>query len=119
MEAILMHILSLSHSHRNLIIKMSYDIVFHSIGIKVQKGSLVAIVGTVGSGKSSILSAILGEMHKTRGTIQVQVIRMQSSYNSIVSLFICSVLFYSLLSYDCMFGHKPALLLGIDVFLIC
>merc|ERR1719376_115802 len=32
------------------------------VTLKVKKGSLVAIVGQVGSGKSSLLSAILGEM---------------------------------------------------------
>ena len=32
--------------------------------MKVKKGSLVAIVGKVGSGKSSLISGLLGEMHK-------------------------------------------------------
>ena len=36
----------------------------HSISIKLQKGSLTGIAGLVGSGKSSILSAILGEVGK-------------------------------------------------------
>ncbi|GAA5915191.1 hypothetical protein JCM6882_001133 [Rhodosporidiobolus microsporus] len=33
------------------------------ISLSVKKGSLVAVVGQVGSGKSSLLSALLGEMH--------------------------------------------------------
>lgn len=33
-----------------------------NINLTIKKGSLVAIVGQVGSGKSSLLSAILGEM---------------------------------------------------------
>jgi ATP-binding cassette subfamily C (CFTR/MRP) protein 1 len=33
---------------------------------------LVAVVGAVGSGKSSVLSAILGEMTKTSGTVSVR-----------------------------------------------
>ena len=32
------------------------------ISFEIPKGSLVAVVGQVGSGKSSLLSAILGEM---------------------------------------------------------
>ena len=35
-----------------------------NINMKVKKGSLVAIVGKVGSGKSSLISGLLGEMHK-------------------------------------------------------
>ncbi|KAI8838941.1 P-loop containing nucleoside triphosphate hydrolase protein [Chytridium lagenaria] len=35
-----------------------------NINLNVEKGSLVAVVGTVGSGKSSLLNAIVGEMKK-------------------------------------------------------
>lgn len=41
------------------------------VNIKIQRGQLVGIVGTVGSGKSSILSAILGEMHLRTGAVRV------------------------------------------------
>lgn len=41
------------------------------IELSVEKGSLVAIVGPVGSGKSSLISAILGEMHKISGSVNV------------------------------------------------
>ena len=43
------------------------------INIKVQKGSLVAVVGPVGAGKSSLLSAILGEMYKQSGSVNSHV----------------------------------------------
>ncbi|CAB4057844.1 ABCC1 [Lepeophtheirus salmonis] len=41
------------------------------IDLDIEKGSLVAIVGQVGSGKSSLLSGILGEMEIVRGSINV------------------------------------------------
>lgn len=37
------------------------------INLKVRRGELVAIVGMVGSGKSSLLQALLGEMEKRSG----------------------------------------------------
>ncbi|KAL3882083.1 hypothetical protein ACJMK2_028455 [Sinanodonta woodiana] len=42
-----------------------------SINLKIPQGSLIAVVGQVGSGKSSLLSAILGEMEKISGNIAV------------------------------------------------
>ncbi len=39
---------------------------------RVEEGALVAVVGTVGSGKSSLLSAILGEMTKVEGDVNVK-----------------------------------------------
>ncbi|KAK7356408.1 hypothetical protein VNO80_15679 [Phaseolus coccineus] len=42
-----------------------------NINLEINKGELTAIVGTVGSGKSSLLASILGEMHKNSGKIQV------------------------------------------------
>lgn len=39
------------------------------ISLHVPKGSLIAIVGRVGSGKSSLLAAILGEMKKESGIV--------------------------------------------------
>ncbi|KAH9499737.1 Multidrug resistance-associated protein 1 [Bulinus truncatus] len=42
------------------------------INISIKPGSLVAVVGTVGCGKSSLLSAILGEMEKLKGSVTVK-----------------------------------------------
>ncbi|CAH0750174.1 unnamed protein product [Diatraea saccharalis] len=43
--------------------------VLKNINLHVPRGSLVAVVGAVGSGKSSLLSALLGEMNKVSGRI--------------------------------------------------
>ena len=39
----------------------------------VETGSLVAVVGRVGTGKSSLVQCILGEMEKLTGAVNVQV----------------------------------------------
>ncbi|KAF7478495.1 multidrug resistance-associated protein 1-like [Marmota monax] len=44
--------------------------VLKDLNMKIPEGALVAIVGHVGSGKSSVLSAILGEMQKLTGVVQ-------------------------------------------------
>ncbi|KAG8182126.1 hypothetical protein JTE90_002620 [Oedothorax gibbosus] len=43
-----------------------------NINLNVPKGKLVAIIGPVGSGKSSLLSAVLGEMCKKGGSIDIK-----------------------------------------------
>lgn len=47
------------------------------------EGSLVAVVGHVGSGKSSLLSALLGEMDKLEGTVAVKVAALTLSHNTL------------------------------------
>lgn len=47
--------------------------VFASVSLDIKPGRLVAVVGAVGSGKSSLMSALLGEMHSTKGFINIQV----------------------------------------------
>ncbi|KAJ8344973.1 hypothetical protein SKAU_G00291660 [Synaphobranchus kaupii] len=42
------------------------------VSVRVPRGSLVAVVGHVGSGKSSLLSALLGEMEKRSGRVTVR-----------------------------------------------
>uniref|UniRef100_A0A8C6UBS9 ABC-type glutathione-S-conjugate transporter n=1 Tax=Neogobius melanostomus TaxID=47308 RepID=A0A8C6UBS9_9GOBI len=42
------------------------------INVRVPRGSLVAVVGHVGSGKSSLLSAMLGETEKRNGSVSVK-----------------------------------------------
>lgn len=45
--------------------------ILKNINISIKKGSLTAIVGPVGAGKSSLISAFLGEMEKLTGTVNV------------------------------------------------
>nr|WPH24505.1 ABC transporter subfamily C1 [Tetranychus urticae] len=45
--------------------------VLKDIDMKFERNKLVAIVGTVGSGKSSLISAILGDLYKSKGLINV------------------------------------------------
>ncbi len=44
-----------------------------NINMRIKRGHLVMIVGPVGCGKSSLLSALLGEMHKLGGRVNTQV----------------------------------------------
>lgn len=44
-----------------------------SITFSVPEGSLVAVVGQVGCGKSSLLSALLAEMDKVEGHVAIKV----------------------------------------------
>uniref|UniRef100_A0A674GVW9 ABC-type glutathione-S-conjugate transporter n=1 Tax=Taeniopygia guttata TaxID=59729 RepID=A0A674GVW9_TAEGU len=43
-----------------------------SVTLDIMPGSLVAVVGAVGSGKSSLVSAMLGEMENIKGHINIQ-----------------------------------------------
>jgi ABC-type transporter Mla maintaining outer membrane lipid asymmetry ATPase subunit MlaF len=45
------------------------EIVLKGINTEVQRGVLAAVVGTVGSGKSLLLSRIMGEMEKVSGKV--------------------------------------------------
>ncbi|KAJ6225732.1 hypothetical protein RDWZM_004277 [Blomia tropicalis] len=47
------------------------SITLKNINLSIKKGSLVAIVGPVGSGKSSLISAILGDMERLCGWVNV------------------------------------------------
>jgi ATP-binding cassette, subfamily C (CFTR/MRP), member 1 len=40
-----------------------------NLKMHVQNGEFVALVGRIGSGKSSVLNALIGEMRKTRGEV--------------------------------------------------
>ncbi|XP_022257786.1 canalicular multispecific organic anion transporter 2-like, partial [Limulus polyphemus] len=63
-EAISMDDTSLSWSR-------SSDPILKDIRLHVKKGQLVAVVGQVGTGKSSLLLALLGEMYKLTGFINL------------------------------------------------
>lgn len=43
--------------------------ILEEINLYAKKGQLVAIVGQLGSGKSSLISALLGDMHKLGGVV--------------------------------------------------
>ncbi|KDE07748.1 hypothetical protein MVLG_02020 [Microbotryum lychnidis-dioicae p1A1 Lamole] len=52
--------------------KSSTESILSDINLSVKKGEVLAVVGRVGSGKSSLLSAILGEMTKIDGSVTVR-----------------------------------------------
>ncbi|CAN0032979.1 unnamed protein product, partial [Heterosigma akashiwo] len=42
------------------------------LNLRAREGELVAVVGLVGSGKSSVISALMGEMHRVCGSVMVK-----------------------------------------------
>uniref|UniRef100_A0A673B4P9 ATP-binding cassette, sub-family C (CFTR/MRP), member 2 n=1 Tax=Sphaeramia orbicularis TaxID=375764 RepID=A0A673B4P9_9TELE len=44
----------------------------NNVSLDIKPGRLVAVVGAVGSGKSSLISALLGEMHRKKGFINIK-----------------------------------------------
>ena len=58
------------------------DWMLQDLELQVKRGSLVAVVGAVGSGKSSLLSALLGHMPRLRGKL---VWRLQGAKPAFVS----------------------------------
>ena len=46
----------------------------YSINLDVGEGQLIGVVGHLGSGKTSLISSILGEMKKISGIVNVKVI---------------------------------------------
>ncbi|XP_029464337.1 multidrug resistance-associated protein 9 isoform X2 [Rhinatrema bivittatum] len=51
--------------------KEKNQIILHNINLSVRKGQILGICGNVGSGKSSIFSAFLGQMVLNNGTVSV------------------------------------------------
>lgn len=49
----------------------------------------MAVVGQVGAGKSSLISAMLGEMETLQGHVNISVRKACSSYLRLVSLAVC------------------------------
>ena len=52
--------------------KEAAQAVLSNISLEVREGELLAIVGAVGAGKSSLMSAILGDSVKVSGTVRVR-----------------------------------------------
>uniref|UniRef100_A0A8B9K2A1 ATP-binding cassette, sub-family C (CFTR/MRP), member 2 n=1 Tax=Astyanax mexicanus TaxID=7994 RepID=A0A8B9K2A1_ASTMX len=48
------------------------DLSYSAVSLQVSPGALVAVVGAVGSGKSSLVSALLGEMHSLSGSVNIK-----------------------------------------------
>ena len=44
---------------------------FHNIDLSIKRGEFIIVTGTIGSGKSSLLSAIAGSMVKTTGSVKL------------------------------------------------
>ena len=40
-----------------------------NVSLTIPRGQLVAVVGTIGSGKSSLLQGLIGEMRRTAGSV--------------------------------------------------
>jgi ABC-type multidrug transport system fused ATPase/permease subunit len=59
--------LALRVVHADFAWESSGPATLRDLTLSVEPGQFVAIVGTVGAGKSSLLSAVLGEMHKRTG----------------------------------------------------
>lgn len=57
---------------RRCLLNLLFVFIF-SINVEIKKGKLIAVVGQVGAGKSSLLSAFLGEMDKLQGTVSQSV----------------------------------------------
>ena len=58
--------------------------------MKVQHGQLVAIVGQVGTGKSSLICSLLGELIKLQGLVKVKVLNISEVSWMNLKLFLTS-----------------------------
>ena len=63
-----------SDAEDSIDIVLFYYFITYSINLNIKPGQLVAVVGHVGAGKSSLISALLGEMEKMGGHVSVKVI---------------------------------------------
>ncbi|PON77820.1 ATP-binding cassette containing protein [Parasponia andersonii] len=50
--------------------KEEWNLVLNNVSLGLQRGSFIVVIGEVGSGKSSLLNSILGEMRLVHGSIQ-------------------------------------------------
>ena len=70
--------------HWNFLLYKTLYVNKYSIELTIPRRSLVAVVGTVGCGKSSLVSAILGEMENLNGDVIVNVNKFSMKTPSIV-----------------------------------
>ncbi|KAF9207493.1 hypothetical protein BGZ49_000308 [Haplosporangium sp. Z 27] len=52
-------------------VEKNYDPTLIDINLSISRGNLTAVVGKVGQGKTSLLSAIIGDMYKRQGSAKV------------------------------------------------
>ena len=50
--------------------------ILHGLTLKIQHGAFLVVTGPIGSGKSSLLKAMLDKMHSTEGTLSVRSVKM-------------------------------------------
>ena len=62
------------------------------MNLRVKPGQLVAVVGQVGAGKSSLIQALLGEMEKHGGNVTLKVVHLVVS--KMMMRLMCSLLNY-------------------------
>jgi ABC-type bacteriocin/lantibiotic exporter with double-glycine peptidase domain len=104
---------------RDLYARPSIDspIVLHGLNFRVNRGSLVMLVGTVGAGKSTLLKSLLGELRFESGGISVATKNMgycsQSPWlpNATVREIVCGIPghedleWYRTVLHACAFDH--------------
>ncbi|CAH1791548.1 unnamed protein product [Owenia fusiformis] len=59
-------------AEREVMLTSSGTLKLNRISVNIKKGTLVGVIGKVGSGKSSLLNAVLAEMTREGGTISVE-----------------------------------------------
>lgn len=78
-----------------------------SINMMVPQGSLLAVVGHVGCGKSSLLSALLGEMEKVEGEVSIRVgPPPHLSPNATFLFFFCKIIVFHGTQTNCRAPHS-------------
>lgn len=84
-------------------------VILRNINLRIQQGQLVAVVGTVGSGKSSLLSAFLGEMDKLSGRVNTKVLNVL--FSRVTNAFFNPFSFLSFFSSSLTHHTPPSLMI--------